>query len=371
MTNDRAVAYINIENLRHNYNVIKSKVKESTKVMAVVKANAYGHDVKIIADELDKCGADMFAVSNISEALELRSVIPHKDILILGFTHPSLVKMLYDNNLTQTVYGIEFAEEMSKACVLANVEIKVHLAFDTGMNRIGFKDSQNAVKSANLKGFEVEGAFTHFACADENTEKAREFTKNQYDTFLRLVNETRAAGVELPLLHCANSAAIFKYPEYQLDMVRTGVITYGLKPNNSDDVNYKGVKPVMSISSMISHVKNIKKGDCVGYGAEFVADRNLRVGTIPVGYADGYRRKYNTGYVLVNGKKAKILGRVCMDQFMIDITNIDDVGVLTPVTLLGKNGDEEITCEMLANSINTISYEVVTGFTKRLTRQKV
>lgn len=357
-------AFISLENIEHNLALIRSKLKNDTKVLAAVKSDGYGHGAVEVSKKLYKLGVRNFGVASLSEALEIRSAIPDSEILILGFTHPSEAKALSDNNITQTLYGLDFANELSQNCQKYGITVKTHLAFDTGMGRIGFKNSDEAVKAAGAKGIEVLGAFTHFSCADRTDDEGIEYTKNQYKKFCAFTAEVEKAGIELETKHSANSAAIFRYPEFQMDMVRAGIALYGLAPNSEDTESYKGLKPAMQIKAPISHIKTVEKGDNIGYGAAFTAEKQMRIATIPCGYGDGYHRAYSKGSVHICGKSAKIVGRICMDQMMVDVTDIPEAEFLGEAELMGEN----ISADYLASLIGTINYQVTCDISKRVPR---
>ena len=357
-------AFVSLENIEHNFKLIASKLKSETKVLAAVKADAYGHGAIEVSKKLYSLGVRNFGVACLSEALEIRSAIPDSEILIFGFTHPQDAKALSDNNITQALYGLDFANELSINCQKYNVKVKTHLAFDTGMGRIGFKNSQEAIKAAQMPGLEVLGAFTHFSCADATDEKGIEYTKNQYKKFCDFLSDLEHAGVELQTKHCANSAAIFRFPEFQMDMVRAGIALYGLAPNSEDTESYRGLKPAMQIKSPISHIKSVEKGDCISYGATFTAQKEMKIATIPCGYGDGYHRSYAKGSVHICGKSAKIVGRICMDQMMVDVTDIPEAEFLGEAELLGEN----VSADYLASLIGTINYQVTCDISRRVPR---
>ncbi len=364
----KTTAYISLDNIEHNVRLMREKLKAETRLMVAIKADAYGHGMVEVAKRLYSIGVSDFAVATLDEALLLREILPESNILILGFTPPQSAKDLAENDIVQTVYGSDFAKALSENCKKDNVSVRCHLAFDTGMGRIGFTDSQSAFSAASLLGIEVEGAFTHLSCADVLTAQSEEFTKNQYEKFVRLCSECEKLGIELKLKHCSNSAAIFRYPEFQLDMVRAGIVTYGLSPNPDDKETYIGIKPAMQLRATISHVKEVEKGATVSYGATFVAPKKMRIATVACGYGDGYHRSNSAGYVLVCGKRAKIVGRVCMDQFMVDVTDIPDAQFLSTATLFGQSGDEFLPIEELATLSDTINYQIACDVSKRVER---
>lgn len=368
----RTWAEINLDNIMHNYRLIRNSISQNTKFMAVVKADAYGHGAKVISKELQDLGADWFAVSNIEEALQLRHFGIVKPILILGYTPPSLAKKLSENNISQALLDKDYAKKLSAQAEIDNVKIKVHIKIDTGMSRIGFyhhdKNDNSAVldicESLDNKYLISEGVFTHFATADFDNDENGEHTKKQFELFTDCIDKLGEKGINFEIRHCANSAATLEYPQYQLDMVRPGIILYGLNPSSYFE-NYD-LRPAFTLKSVISLIKYIKKDDCVSYGRTFTADRDLKVATVPVGYADGYSRSLSDkGYVIINGKKAKILGRVCMDQMIVDVSEIDKINVGDEVLLFGGKG---LSTDEFSSLCGTINYETVCLVGKRVPR---
>ena len=366
----RTWAEIDLNALVHNFNLIKS-MTNGKKIMAVVKANAYGHNVSDIASVLDKLGTDSFAVSNIDEALQLRELGINKPILILGYTPVALAKTLSENNISQCVYSEEYAVMLSQFAQSQNVNVSIHIKIDTGMSRLGFdcrNDNLNgissAIYSAKLQNLILNGIFTHFSVSDR-TELAEDgFTDQQYSRFIKSIEIFKSNGLNPELCHCANSGAIINDCEKHLDITRPGIILYGIEPDNSPE-SKRGFIPVMTLKSVVSMVKEITAGDTVSYGRTYKSDKNIKVATISAGYADGYPRLLsNKAYVLINGKKAKILGRVCMDQFVVDVSNIDDVKIGNEVILFGK----ELPVNEFAEMASTIGYEIVCGISPRVPR---
>lgn len=373
----RTWAEINLDNAEHNFKVIRKNISDKTKMCCVIKADAYGHGAIELAKLYESAGADFFAVSNLEEALELRyggSTLP---ILILGYTPASYAKELAENNISQAVLSLEYAKELSKSAVSLGVTVRVHLTIDTGMSRIGIMcqdiERDDAAGQAfevfNLGGLEVEGIFTHFAVSDEK-EEGRSYTEHQLGCFNYLVGTLKEKGVDTDkiICHCSNSAAIMDYPQAHIDMVRAGIILYGLAPSGK----LKGqldLKPAMEIKSVVAHIKYIEKGTDVSYGRTFTADKRMKIATVPIGYADGYIRNLaKDAFMIVNGKKAKVVGRICMDQCMIDVTDIDNIEVGDVVTVIGKDGGEEISTDDVAAWTGTINYEVVCLVGKRVPR---
>lgn len=369
---EQTTAFVSLKNIENNLSIIKSKLKNNTKIMVAVKADAYGHGAVRVSQALFDLGVRYFAVATIDEAIELREVLADAEILILGFTHPNKIQLAIENNIIQTVYSNDIALAFSEKIENSGKKLRVHLALDTGMGRIGFETAEDALKVTKLSELCIEGAFTHFSCADESSEDAREFTKKQFDRFVNITSELEKNGVELKIKHCANSAAIFKYPEYQLDMVRAGIVLYGLYPSANDSDTYKGVKPAMQLKAPISHIKDVDKGATISYGKEFIAPKAMRIATVPCGYADGVARQLaKDGYLLVEGKRAKILGRICMDQLMIDVTDIENISLLSEATIFGESGGECISADELARNFGTINYQIVCDVSKRVKREYI
>ena len=368
MQNKRVCARIHSGAIMYNFNEIKKQLPSGTAIMPVIKADAYGHGALTFANLL-KGEADYFAVATVDEAVELRSNGITKPGLVLGHTFPEEQGEAVKNDIILTVTSYDDAVSISDIAQTLKKEAIVHLAVDTGMSRIGFKPDSESVKIieeiTSLKNLKIDGVFTHFASADEAD---KSFTKVQTERFFGFVEKLNPEYTR----HCGNSAAIMQHKDTSFDMMRPGIILYGLYPSDEVDKTVLGLKPVMELVSRVSFVKDIEKGDAVGYGRTFVADRNMRIATIPVGYADGYPRLLsNKGRVIINGKYAPIVGRICMDQFMVDVTDIEDVQVDAKVTLIGSDGGCSVTADEIASLAGTINYEVVCGISKRVPREVV
>ena len=342
-----------------------------TKLMAVVKADGYGHSAKAVAPVLEEMGADCFAVSNIEEAIDLRKYGIKKPILILGYTPVTRVCDLFRHNISQCVYSFEYAQKLSDAAQLENVTVKIHIKLDTGMSRLGFDcrsdelcGIDDAIKATTLPLFALEGIFTHFAVADRTLQTEDGFTDGQYNRFIKAVEKLEQNGLCAPLCHCCNSAGFLLDNNKHLDLSRIGISLYGLSP--SCDLEPQGdFIPVMTVKSVVSFVKEIKAGDTVNYGRTFKAQKNMRIATITAGYADGYPRILsNKAYVIINGKKSPIVGRICMDQMCVDITDIPQTKMGDEVILFGK----ELSVDVLADLSNTINYEIICGISPRVPR---
>ncbi|MBQ8551109.1 MAG: alanine racemase [Clostridia bacterium] len=353
------------------YNLKSIRERTGGRIAAVVKANAYGHGAAYIAPLLEKAGVSMFAVSNIDEALELRQNGIKSAIMILGYTPAEYVEQLAENNVIQTVFSLSYAEELSEKACECGVLLTCHIKIDTGMSRLGFDCRSDELcgmgemlAASSLSGLKITGAFTHFAAADRDGDEDGEFTAAQYARFSSAVEKLIENGVTLSEIHCCNSAGLMLEQDKFGTLTRPGIILYGLMPDTGMEKTLP-LRPVMNFYSTVSFVKTIRKGDSVSYGRRFTADRDMTVATIPVGYADGYPRALSgKGYMLVNGKKAPVLGNVCMDQTIIDVSDIDDVEVGTRVMLFG----EGLPAEEVASLCGTIGYELICGVSRRVPR---
>ena len=366
----RTWANIDLDAAEHNFHEIRNCLKSETKLCCVVKANGYGHGAVQLSKLYETLGADYLAVSNIEEAIQLRNNSINLPILILGYTDPRCARELADQNITQCVFSYDYGVALSANAVEEGATVKIHIKIDTGMGRIGFQcqdcELDQAAEVCMLPSLAVEGIFTHFASADEG-EGGREYTLGQFNKFMNAISYLEAKGINFKLRHCANSAGIFDYPETHLDMVRAGVVLYGLQPSSVLH-NPGNLKPVLMLKTIIDHIKSVHLGDCISYGREFKADREMRIATIPIGYADGLWRSnfHNHMVVEVEGKLAPIVGRVCMDQCMIDVSEIPEVAVNSKVTVYGVGGD--ISVDHIAAANGTINYEIVCALGERVPR---
>ncbi len=365
----RACAKISRKALINNITQIRKTVPENTLVMTVIKADAYGHNANLVSKVLDPY-ADYFAVATVDEAISLRRNAITKPIMLLGYTTPACFEDAVKNNISLTVFTLDAAKKLSVVAKGMNMTATVHIAIDTGMGRIGFActdESARDIKTiSELANIKLEGIFTHFAAADE---KDRSFTNLQAEKFAQFLNELEKEGVSIPIKHCANSAAIIEYPELSFNMVRMGIVSYGLYPSDEVDKTRLSLIPAMELISHVIYVKKIGKGDSVSYGRTFIAEKEMTVATIPIGYADGYPRILSgKGRVLVRGDFAPILGRICMDQLMIDVSDIENVQEGDEVKLIGVQGENEITADEIASLSQTINYEIVCGIGKRVPR---
>ena len=365
----RVKADINLDAIGRNAEEIKTRLQPGVKLAAVIKADGYGHGAVPVAETVYET-ADWFAVSNIEEALELRAGGIEKPILTLGYTAPLQLPEAIRNRITLTLCDMESAEEISEAATRMGVSAEVHIKVDTGMGRIGFPAEDSfallAAQAVTLPNVKATGIYTHFARADETDKEA---TKVQYHKFMHFIELLNEQGITGLLRHAENSAAILSLPEYQLDMVRLGISLYGMYP--SDEVMPEEIvlHPAMEIKSHIAFIKTVPAGTGIGYNATYVTKEPRRIATVPVGYGDGYPRALsNCGRVLVHGKSVPIVGRVCMDQMMIDVTEVPEVKRGDTVTLMGREGKEMITAEEIGALSHSFHYEMVCNVGKRIPR---
>lgn len=372
----RTWAEISLNAIEHNYNVIRNNVADDTKVCCVIKADGYGHGAVELSQIYEKLGADFFAVSNIDEGIEIRKSGSKLPIVILGYTPVSEAENLAEYDISQAVFSLEYAKELSEKCVEEDCICKMHIKVDSGMSRIGFmcqefpRDEysiEEICEACCLPNLEVEGLFTHFCVSDEDAE-GREFTNKQYENFIHVRDSLKKRGVDISVVHCSNSGAIEDYPETCCDMVRAGIILYGLAPS-SKLADRLDLVPAMTLKTVVAFVKEVQKGATISYGRTFTADRKMKIATVPIGYADGFiRQNAKDGYMTVNGKKAKIVGRICMDQTMLDVTDIEDVKTGDEVVVFGTGENGEPTADSLAENTGTINYETVCLVGKRVPR---
>ncbi|MGA1933186.1 alanine racemase [Arcobacter sp. YIC-464] len=366
----RAVwAEINLDNLANNIREVRRITNPKTKISAVIKADGYGHGAVAIAQTLLENGADRFAVATLSEALQLRKEFKETQIMVLGYTPEHLAQEIIENNIIQTIYSLEQAQEFSKVAKQLNKNIVVHIKIDSGMNRLGMlcsEDTVNTVLQINkLDNIVIEGIYTHFAAADELD---KTYTKTQVEKFSKIVEQIEEKGLTIPIKHVSNSAAIIDMPEFNFDMVRAGIMLYGLYPSQS--VNHKRVnlKEVMCLKAKIAQVKEIEAGSGISYGLTYKCEHKTKIAILPIGYADGYTRMLsNKAKVLVKNKIVPVLGNICMDQCIIDVTNLD-VKMGDEVVLYGGNNKDGISIDSVANLLNTINYEIVCMVDKRVPR---
>lgn len=367
----RVKAIVSLDAVAHNFREMRKNIAEDTKVIAVVKADAYGHGAVQIArlvEEYDYIWG--FATATEEEAIELRKAGIKKPILVLGIVFEEYYPELIRYDIRPAVCEADSAEKLSKEALRQGKTVHIHLALDTGMTRIGFADVPKSVETIKqiqmLPNLEIEGIFTHFARADEYDRSPALVQLDRYLDFLKLLED---AGIKIPLLHCSNSAGIIRIPEANLSMVRAGITIYGIYPSSEVERDKIKLETAMEIKSHISYLKDVSPGTAISYGGTFVASKPMKVATIPVGYADGYPRQLSgKGWVLIHGQKAPILGRVCMDQFMVDVTDIPNTSSGDEVTLIGRDGNEVITAEEFGELSGRFSYEFICCISKRVPR---
>jgi len=366
----RVQANVDLNAICHNIYEIRSKTAKDTKLMLIIKADAYGHGAIPIAKAIDDKDFDAYGVAIIEEAVELREAGIAKPILVLGYTPKEQYGLVVANDVTQTIFQYEMAEELSLEAVKQGKIAKIHIKLDTGMSRIGFSDTQESLleikRIAILQNIEIEGLFSHFARADEMDQST---TLNQLNRFSKFVGLLEMEHILIPIKHISNSAGILEFPQANFNMVRSGISTYGIYPSEwMDQTNVKLI-PAMELKTHVIFVKEVEKGVGISYNATYVTNRRTKIATIPVGYADGYSRNLsNRGKVIIHGQYAPIIGKVCMDQFMVDVTEIEDVKQGDTVTLLGRDQEAYISVEELALCSHSFSYELVCTVGKRIPR---
>lgn len=365
----RSFAIIDLDKIRNNMLRIKQLVPKETKIMAVIKADAYGHGAVEVGKSLMSM-VDYFGVADVEEALELREAGITLPILILGYSSPLEYGVLIEHDIAQTIYSLETATAFSKECERQNKIGKIHIALDTGMSRIGFKPEPEEIEKVKkikaLPMIELEGMFTHFACADM---KDKEYTYEQMRRYDEFVEELLKEGIDIPLKHTLNSAGIMEFNHHSYDMVRSGIITYGMYPSEEVDKTKIHLEPAFTLKTHVGHVHYVEAGRGISYGATYVAKEKMKIATLTIGYADGYPRSLSSlGRVIIKGQYAPIVGRVCMDQMMVDVSHIQDVKVGDEVTLIGSEQDAKITMEEVGDLSGSFNYELSCRFTRRVKR---
>lgn len=377
---ERVVAEINLDNIAHNIINIKKFLSQETKLMAIVKADGYGHGAIEVAKTCLYNGANFLGVAIIDEALELRNNNIHEPILILGYTKDSRLSLVVEYNITQTIFSYEMAKKLSKEAVILNKKVNVHIKIDTGMGRLGFYPNEDTVKEiikiSKLKFIKITGIFTHFANAD-NIDKS--FTIEQikrFNNLLELLKNNKFDFNNIDI-HASNSGGILDFNKlsnrfnFNFNMVRAGIIIYGLYPSEYVEKSIS-LKPAMSLKTHISFIKEVEANTSISYGSTYITNKKSKIASIPVGYADGYARCLsNKARVIINGYYCNVIGRICMDQFMVDVTHIEDVKIEDNVILMGSNNfnnNFNISVEELANLQGTINYEIVCNIGKRVPR---
>lgn len=365
-------AEVDLKAIAHNIRELRRITNPKARFMAIVKANAYGHGIIEVARQSLENGAEALGVANIEEGIQLRKAGINAPVLIFGYTSPVHAKKLIEFDLTQTVYSYETSRALSEALSAYGKKIKVHIKVDTGMGRLGLlrgiKDnSVSEVESiSRLPMLELEGIYTHFATADKSD---RSYAGKQFEIFMDFLNQLRIAGLEIPVTHAANSAAIINMPETHLDMVRAGISIYGLYTSEEVDRSIIKLKPAMALKTKIIHLKEVPAGFKISYGTTYETEKPTTIATVSIGYADGLNRLLSSkGRMLVCGHSAQIVGRICMDLTMLDVGNIPEIAIGEEVVVFGRQGNASISVDEIASTINTINYEVVSTIMERVPR---
>ena len=368
---NRICAEIDLDAIAWDFEAMRSNIRSDTKIAAVIKTDGYGHGALPIARLLEDYDYVWgYAVATVEEAVSLKEKGIRKPLLILGYVFEEDYDTLVSKEIRPVVFKMDMAVKMSEAAVRAGRKLPIHLGVDTGMTRIGFSDTKESVRTiykiSQLPGLEIEGMFTHFSKADELD---KNHARSQVLRYIRFLNMLQKVGIEIPIKHCSNSAGILDMPEANMDMVRAGITCYGIYPSEEVSRNKVILKPAMSLKSHIIFIKEVARGIPVSYGGTYVTTRDTRIATIPVGYGDGYPRSLSgRGWVLIHGKKAPILGRVCMDHFMVDVTGIPEAQELDEVVLMGESGDSTLSVEELGRISGRFPYEFVCDIGKRVPR---
>ena len=367
----RVCERVDLDAIFYNFQMMKANIKDGVKMIAVIKTDGYGHGAVQIARLLEPVDYIWgYAVATLDEAVVLRKNDIKKPILVLGCIFPDQWEAMIENEVRMTTYTVEMAKEVSNLAVKMGKNAYIHIKLDTGMSRLGFQiheDSVDAIEEiSKMPGLKLEGMFTHFAKADE---KDKEPTYQQIKLFRKMIDMLEERGVSIPIHHCSNSAGIVDIPEANMDMVRAGITLYGMWPSEDVDKTAISLKPALSLVTHVAYVKELPAGRAISYGGTYVTKEPRMIATIPVGYADGYARGLsNKGAVLIHGRRAPILGRVCMDQFMVDVTDIPDVKNEDEVILIGRDGDECITMEEVGGLSGRFNYEFACDLGKRIPR---
>lgn len=368
----RGYVEVNLDYIIDNLKNMKQCIKKDTQILAVIKTDGYGHGGIPIAKNIEELDFLFgFAVATAEEAFELRDAGITKPILVLSYTFPYAYKRFVEQDIRVTVFREDTLKELSETAGMLGKPAKIHIKVDTGMGRIGISPNEKGLefvqKAYETNGLEIEGIYTHFACADEEDLSSAYCQLKGYTDFVDKIEDK--LQIKIPIHHASNSAGILALPEANMNLVRAGITLYGLKPSDEVILPKIQLKPALSLHSHVVYIKTLCKGQTVSYGSTYVADSDRRVATIPLGYGDGYPRGLSTkGYVLIRGKRAPIIGRICMDQFMVDVTDIPEVKEGDKVTLIGADGDENITVEQLAAVSGRFHYELVCDLNQRLPR---
>lgn len=365
----RCYAEVDLQAIQHNIKEVKKRISPEVKVLAVVKADAYGHGAVPVGKALEK-EVDYFATATLEEAIDLRDGGIKTPILILGYISPEQYEEAVKYHITVTIYSREMADKMEEVCEKLNKHGKVHVALDTGMTRIGFhpteEDAEVISEIVRLPYVDVEGMFTHFSCADE---KDKTYCMLQMEKYDEMVNMLEQREVDIPIKHICNSAAIMEFDDHRFNMVRSGIVTYGMYPSEEVEKTRLDLIPALTWKAHVVHIQNVPAGVGVSYGATYITEKPMKIATVSAGYADGYPRALSSvGRVLIHGKYAPILGRICMDQFMVDVSEIPDIEMEDIVTLVGGEGENRISMEELAAQAHSFNYEQVCRISSRVKR---
>lgn len=360
---------INLDNLAHNITQVKRIVREDTLITAVVKANAYGHGSVEAAKVFLANGADRLAVGTLSEAIELRKANIYAPILVLGYIPKSQYPLAIKWKIIQTIYNYESAERLSNAAHSLGERALIHIKIDSGMGRLGFLPNDDSVedivKISQLPNLDIEGIYSHFSMADE---RDKGYSLHQFERFMDVVEKLDKKGVYIPIKHISNSAAIIDLPQYHLDMIRPGIMLYGYYPSEEVDKDRIALKPAMTLKAKVSNIKRVPKGSCISYGGLYITEEESKIATIPIGYADGFSRLLTSkAEVYIKGQRVPVAGRICMDQCMLDVSNVEGVNIDDQVVLFGYE-EGYPTVEEIANKLNTNSYEVICMVGRRVPR---
>ena len=366
---------IDLDMVEHNYNTIKNHIPNTTNICCTIKADAYGHGAVRIGRLLDELGGFFFAVSNAEEAIQLRKAGIEKPIMVLGYSPLGVTEILAKYNVSQCVHSYEYGKALAEDARQKGLRLPIHIKIDTGMGRIGFPFrgyDENArlleiEELCNDEAFISEGIFTHFPISDDQ-KKGEQFTRDQYAKFISVIERLEQKGITFPVKHCANSAGLVDYPEYSLDMVRAGVLFFGILPSREmKNVDFD-LKHTFALKTVISHIKTVCKGESIGYSRLYTAEKDMKVATLPIGYADGFRRSNGAKEfkVYIKGKPCAILGRVCMDQTMIDVSAVDELSVGDEVTMFGIGSP--VSVYDYAELHETIPHEVMCNIAMRVPR---
>ena len=370
----RTWADISLDNLSHNYYALRAKLPSACRFLGVVKADAYGHGAVPISRCLTELGAEYLAVSNIEEAVQLRRGGIRGPILILGYTPPKHAEDLAKMGLRQEIHSLDYACMLNQMLEGTSLRIRVHIKLDTGMSRLGFfaynceRTVTELQEVAAMKHLLIEGVFTHFPVADSIDGADENFTRTQFERFMQMLSTLKGVGIEPQIRHCCNSGASILYPEYALDMIRSGIATYGVFPS-SDLRGRIDLKPVMQLSSTIFQIRDFEPNITVSYGSTYTTSEPESIAVVGIGYADGLSRSFSNNIsFLLHGKRVPQIGRICMDMCMVDISRVPDAKVGDTVTIFGTDGDDTIEVDSLSCRLNTIPYEILCGINKRIPR---